>query len=259
MQTGTNEPSSAPRADGLRPPPDGSPPPASVSLWEDFVDIIFSPGQVFERRRHSGWGRPLLALAGASVVLYLALLGPNTRVMLASIEQANPEAAAQMGQGGMRTVLLVFGGLTVPVMLILTTLWGAVLLFGLGRLLDVRPSFRQAMVISTYAYFVFLLAQLAMGVMVLLQGPGELDAVKDLSFGAVRFVADPAALPRTVLPLLQRLDVFAIWQAVLWGVGVRVMLGASRPQAAGLALLTWALFALPHLVLGALAGGAVAG
>jgi len=235
-----------------------TPPAEEASLWEDFVDVYFSPAQVFARRRDARWGKPMLALIGASLLLYVALIGPNSRIMMASIEQANPEAAAQLGQGRMSTIMMVFGGLAVPVMMLLTTAWAAVLLMGLGRLVDVRPSFRQAMVIATYAAFVFLLAQVAIGVMVILQGSGELNAVKDLSFGALRFVEDPMALPGAVLPLVQRVDLFAIWQAVLWGVGARAMLGASTGQAAGLAGLTWVLYALPQVALGALTGGPAA-
>ena len=47
--------------------------PASVGVWEDFIDIFHQPSQVFERRRNGQFGLALLLLVVICTVLYVAL------------------------------------------------------------------------------------------------------------------------------------------------------------------------------------------
>ena len=256
MHPDTRDPATDAGGEPLDPLDEGyTPPPKQASLWEDFVDVFFSPSELFARRRDAQWWLPLIVLLAFSLLIFILLLNANERMMMASIEQSNPEALAEMGENA-RTFMLVFGAVGMFIMLPLMAFWTAFLLWGVGKLFDARPTFRQAMVISVYASFVFLVAQLAMGLLVTLQGTGSLDPVSDLSFGVLRFMSEPGEMSGAIVALLQRVDLFAVWQAVLWGIGLRAMLGASRGQAFGVAGVVWVLFALPQVVLGAI-GGAV--
>jgi hypothetical protein len=66
----------------------------------------------------------------------------------------------------------------------------------------------------------------------------------------LRFTGDDG-IARALVPLLRRLDIFAIWQAVLWAVGLRVIYHTTRLQAAIIAAVAWLLFAVPGLIMAA--------
>jgi hypothetical protein len=79
--------------------------------------------------------------------------------------------------------------------------------------------------------------------------------MRHTSFGPLRFI-DATDMNAVVRALLQRLDIFAIWQTILWGIGIAVIYKASRAQAAITAAATWILFAIPGIIGAALGIGA---
>jgi hypothetical protein len=70
--------------------------PEKASRWEDFIDVIFSPGQLFARRAGETWFKPYLILAAVSVALYYIML-PITGPMIEAsmVENAPPNATAE--------------------------------------------------------------------------------------------------------------------------------------------------------------------
>lgn len=127
--------------------------------------------------------------------------------------------------------------------------WSAALLWVMARFVDLRATFSRTVLIATYAAFVLLLSQLVVGVLVLIHGDAGLDPVRHLSTGVLRF-ADVDDSSRVLVALLRRVDLFAIWQAVLWGIGVRFVLQARTAHAATIAAVAWLLYAGPAMLLG---------
>jgi hypothetical protein len=223
-----------------------------VSRWEDYIDVFFSPAELFRRRAADRVGPPLVTLLVLGVVAYIAAL-PVAGMMMRAATAANPEAAEVMA--GMGTVFALIGGLVVPITYLLVIVSAAALLWLAGRLVDVRAEFSRTMLIATYAAFVYLLSQVASSGAVMLHGEVGLDVVRHTSFGPLRFV-EHAAMNPVLVALLRRLDAFAIWQAVLWGVGIAVIYRTTRAQAAVTAAGTWILLAVPGIVWAALGFGA---
>lgn len=223
-------------------------PAEKASRWEDYIDVYFSPVELFRRRAHDRLGPPLITLLLLSVVFYLIMLPANSMVMRATVAD-NPQAAEAMERLG--TIFQLAGSFFVPITYLFVIGLSALLLMGIGRVMELRTTFSRTMLIATYAGFVYLLAQIAGGVAVLLHGEVGLDVVRHVSFGPLRFVGDTDMNP-VVTAVLRRFELFTIWQAVLWGIGVAVVYGASRAQAAATAGLTWALMALPSIVAAAL-------
>ena len=231
---------------------DNAQPHTQSAWWEDIIDVFLSPAELFERRRHSPVAPPLFMLLGCSIAIYLLTLPANAIIMRASMP-ANPQAAAMIEQWGMLFTLV--GAIFVPIGLLVGVAFSALLIWLFGKLFDLPTAFGSAVTIATYAGFIFLLAQIAGSIVVLFLGEGRIDNVQaDLSFGLLRFL-DADALSAPLLPLLQRLDIFAIWQAVLLAIGVRVVYRATAVQAGVVAALTWALSALPQVVMAALTPG----
>jgi hypothetical protein len=222
-----------------------------VSRWEDYIDVFFSPAELFARRARDRVTPPLLTLLGLAVVFYLVMMPANSMIMRVSMLE-NPEAAEAMGSIG--TVLQLIGAVFVPITYVIIIAFTAALLWLAGRFAEIRIDFSRAMLIATYAAFVYLLAQLAGGVAVLIHGEAGLDVIRDTSFGVLRFVGD-ADMNKALMGLLRRLDIFAIWQAILWAIGIRTIYRVSTARAGLVAAVTWLVFAIPGMIAAALGFG----
>ncbi len=217
-----------------------------ASWWEDPIDVITSPVELFQRRRNAPLGPPLGMIVAGAVVAYLIML-PVTGMVMEAQMAANPEAAAAMERFG--TIFRVVGALFAPIGLLFVLAWTALLLWGFGRLLDVPAGFSRALLIAVYAAWIVLIGQLLGGVILMITGASAIDDLASaISFGVLRFTGTDG-IPRTVVPLLSRLDLFALWQAALWAIGLSTIYRISRGRAAVIALVVLVLSALPEVLL----------
>ncbi|MGH7507750.1 MAG: YIP1 family protein [Longimicrobiales bacterium] len=226
------------------------PPPEKASRWEDYIDVLFSPRELFERRAADRIGPPLITLAVATVVVYLLMIPVNAEAMRAGMA-GNPQAEQFMEQWGM--LFQVFGAIFAPVMMIAMTLWGAVLLWAAAKVTGIVVDFRRAFLIATYAAFIYLVAQIAGGLLVMITGNG-FDLVRDTSFGVLRFTGAEGMDP-VVVQLLRRIDLFVLWQAAIWAIGLSVIGRVSFGRAAITAAIAWLVFAVPGIIFAALGLG----
>jgi hypothetical protein len=229
-----------------------------ASRWEDYVDVFFSPAELYARRANDSVKPAFWTLLILSALAYYAFLPVNQMVMRATMvaqAQARGADAAEIeaATGGMVRIMSYGGGIMVAITFAIVIAITALLLWGIGRMVEVKGTYRQAFLIATYAGFVYLLAQLAGSVAGMIAGEG-LNPMRDMSFGLMRFF-DSEALPGAVPALLRRTEIFAIWQAVLWVIGMRVVMKATTAQAAIASIATWLLFAVPGVITGALGLG----
>lgn len=222
-----------------------------ASRWEDYIDIFFSPVELFRRRAHDKVAPPLLTLLGLGILFYVVMIPANRIVVRSSIP---PEAQAQMSEGMLNTMTYV-GVLGVPVMYLIMTVVAAALLWIGARMADIKADFSRTMLIATYASFVLLISQILASVLVMVSGEAGFDMVRSMSFGPLRFIGS-AGMDRILVAVLQRLDIFAIWQAALWAIGLSVIYRVSMGRAAAIAGVAWVLFALPGILMAALGIGA---
>lgn len=229
-----------------------APQPEPASRLDDYVDIFVAPKEVFERRLDGLWGQALLVLIVVSVALYYVFL-PAAEIMadasMAQVIAENPEAAEGMAQmqavGG---TMLKLGG----IMVILSVGASVLLLGGVIKVISsafgAALTFAQALVVATFARFVLIPRTLATDLSLLwADRGGEVDIVTDTSFGPLRFV-DSASLPDLLIPFLQRFDVFALWEAALWAVGVYVIARTTKGSAVAVAAITLLLAAIPGVI-----------
>ena len=228
-----------------------------ASRWEDYVDVFFSPSELYARRAHDSVAPAFWTLLLLSVVLYYAFLPANQEVIRAGMESARAQMAAQgqdaAGFEGMVRFTTYLGGVIGAVMLAISVFAAALLLWLVARMVEVKATYRQGLVVAVYAGFIYVLMQLAASVLALVVGDIA-NPMSDLSFGLLRFI-EPATPPGVLEALLRRTELFLVWQAVVWAIGVRVVMGASRAQAAIVAAATWLLFALPGVISAALGLG----
>jgi hypothetical protein len=233
---------------------DTPPVPQKASRWEDYIDVFFSPTELFQRRSRDRLAPPLLTLLALSVVFYFVLLPANMMIMRASVA-SNPQAA-QMMSGTMGTIAAIFGAISQPIVFLVFTTLTALLLWIVGRFADVRTEFSRAMLIATYSMFIFMLAQILALVLVMVMGQDSVNMARVNSFGPLRFIGDPE-MNKLALAFLSRVDLFAIWQAVIWAIGLRVTYNISMKRAGIIAAIVWFLMTVPSLL--AFAAGGLGG
>lgn len=226
-----------------------------TARWEDYVDVFFSPRELYERRAGDRILPPLLALFAAGVLLYVIMLPVNRMMMEAAI--ADQPADAREAAERFGVVFQFIGAIMVPVVLFITVAFAGFLLWGVSSTFGVTLAFRDALLIATYAAFVYLIAQVLAGGIILVTGANTVDPVRDTSFGILRFV-DTDAFDAVLIPVLRRFDLFAFWQAALWAIGVSVVARVSIGRAVLIAALAWILYAVPAVIWTALGIGATA-
>ncbi|MGH7476750.1 MAG: YIP1 family protein [Longimicrobiales bacterium] len=229
----------------------GEPAKESPGRIDDYVDIYISPAEVFQRRSGKDWPHPLLVLAGAMVLLYFVTLPAQSLLIEAEMPDVPAEAAQTIEQWSLLFKLL--GGFFVPITIAVAVVFGAALLHLFGRLAGARLEFRESMLIAAFAGFVMLPQQLLQALLVWITQPlSAADAARARSFGLLRFL-EPTALPQPVVALLGQVDLFALWEAALWTVGLVVIGRLARGRAVAVAAGVWVVSALPAAAVAAFA------
>jgi hypothetical protein len=229
----------------------GEAPVEQKSRWEDYLDVFFAPADLFRRRGNDTLAAPLITVLLLSTAFYYIMLPAQKMLLTASMP---PEAQAQMPES-MLTIMPLLTGIAVPITYLVTIFIAAVLLWALARMVDRKPDFKQMMVLTTYAAFIPLLGQIAGSVAIMIHGQAGLEPMRHASFGVLRFI-DPKSVPGWSLGLLARIDIFKIWQAVIWAIGFSVITQSSRAKGAIVAGAAWLLFALPGMLGGGVAAKA---
>jgi hypothetical protein len=226
-----------------------APPQAPASLWEDFIDIFYSPREVFARRQNAKFGLVLLILTLLSTALFFAMQGPLGDAFAAEFQRGmqragndGPQLSAEQ-QEGARRIGTIFGTLAVLIGFPLAVAAIGVVLWGLGKMFGFAASVGMAILIVTYAQFPRIIQSVLMLLQGLLLQPDSLAAT---SVGPARFL-DPDTAPAIATILLMRLDVFYIWSTILIAIGAQVIGKVPKAQSYILAVLCWIVGALPQL------------
>lgn len=207
-------------------PADAVAPKAKGGLFEDLIEVLYKPADVFDRARNNGFGKYLLVTALLVAVVIFGtkgLLQPAIDAqfemqmrMMAERGQAMPEQAQAAGRGFATWSTL---GVFVLAALIGPLLNGVFLLIG-GKIAGAALSFRQATLIAVLGGMPRILSVLLMPVVALFTETPR--SLMDLGLSAARFV-DPTSTNPAILGLLANIDVFRIWQILLIGIGVAVI------------------------------------
>ena len=240
-------------------PPTADPveaPPEPTSLWEDLVEIFVAPRDVFARRRDGRYGAALVVLTVVTVFLaygMLQALGPAfdaefDRAMRRAAENGGRALPAeQMAQARTIQGYGMVGGSLVIVPILAFATGGGILL--LARILGAAVGFAVSMVIATYSLYPGILRSLAM----ILQGllMDAQDGITRTAIGPARFL-DPDTTSPALLAVLGRVELFALWGAVLIAIGLQAAGRVPAGKAWVAAAVVWLVGMVPQL-LGALA------
>jgi hypothetical protein len=227
-----------------------------ASLWEDFIDIITSPSQVFKRRENSGFGMQLLVV---TVLFAIVILGTKSLIQpvfdaemarqTAQVLKAHPEItqdqiAKQMAMGEKLAPIFII--VSIPISILLTGL----VLWMVGKLFESKQTAQTGILVATYAFVPRILATLVGAVIAYFSSPERLNGAAKLTVG-LGALMDPDRTSPVLMALLTRVDLFVLWQTVLLAIGLQVTGRVSKSNSYIAAALVWLIGALPT-VLGAL-------
>jgi len=235
---------------------DVDPESGKAGLWEDFVDIFYTPSSVFARRADGKFGMALLLLIAVGTVLVFLTKNATQPIMdaefarqTAAAMRKNPNLTAEQmasGRGIFETFAPIFFavGLTVAVLLTGVVLWLV------GKLFDAKESVTAAIMIATYSEVPRLVQILTNAAQGLIMSPESLNSMNAVAFNLARFM-DPDKASPVMIALASRVDLFTIWITVLLAIGLHVVGKIPKQQARIAAGITWLVGALPA-VFGAL-------
>jgi hypothetical protein len=235
------------------------PTPSQTSLWEDFVDIFYTPSSVFARRASGKFGMALLFLAVVCAVLAFLTKNAMQPVMdaefarrSAEMMRKNPNLTAEQLASG-RGFFETLGPLFFAVGITISVLGTGLVLWAVGKLFDAKESVAAAMMIATYAEMPRLIQILVNAAQGLFMAPEKITSMYSVGFSPARFM-DPDHASPVIMALLGRVDPFVIWITILLAIGLHVVGKIPKQQAYIAAAITWVVGALPA-VFGALRGG----
>lgn len=225
--------------------------PAKAGLWEDFIDVLYQPSSVFDRRRDGKFGLALVALMIIATILSVALHNGLAPVMDAEMaKQAaataarNPQVMPEQiaAQQVMMEKIGTYGtGLFLPIGIFIM----AVILWIVARLIDAKVAFAAAMMIATYSWIPRMIEMVLNAVQGLLLSPESITSHYSVQLGPARFVA--ASMNPFALTLLGGLDLFTIWSTALIAIGLAMVARVPRSRAAIAAFAVWLVTLLPPL------------
>lgn len=226
-------------------------PSSKPSIFEDFVDILYQPAAVFERRRETvAFGLAMVLLTVLSAVVFFAtksgfdpVLDVMVKQQAAEILRANPALTPEQlaGSTGMMKGGIIGTMLAYP--LIIPFLAG-LLMWVIGKFFDSKLAIGAAVMVATYSYVPRFIGFIVASLMAVLLPEDQITSFFSISLSPARFL-DPATHSIGVMSLLARLDLFLIWQTVIAGIGISVLGGVSRGRGMTVAILVWLLGFIP--------------
>lgn len=221
-------------------------------LFENLIEVLFSPSKVFDRTRQS---KATMYVIVTTVLVAVILFATKNLIQPwfdAQADVAVAQAAASgkpipdAAIGTMRaSIAWVVIGSAVLAALIGPYFNALFLRFG-AKIGGASLNFQQAAMIAVLGGVPRLLNYIAMPAQAVMLDPEKARGFSDLSLGAARFV-DPATTSAAVVGLLSAVDVTRVWQLVVTAIGVsvvaRVSMGAGM-VAAGIMIAIGLIFQL---------------
>jgi len=228
------------------------PAPGKAGLWEDFVDIFYTPSSVFARRSDGKFGLALLFLVIVGTILFFVTKNAMSPIMdaeftrqTAAAMRKNPNITAEQ-MASSRNFFEMLAPVFFAVVLTISVFGTGVILWLVGKLFDAKESVTAAIMIATYSEVPRIVQILTNAAQALIMSPDKLNAANSVGFNLARFM-NPDTTSPVMIALGARVDLFTIWVTVLLAIGLHVVGKIPKQQAYIAAAITWVVGALPAL------------
>ena len=228
-----------------------NPQPEKASLVEDFMDILYSPTKVFERRSGSGFGTYLLIITVVAGLFAFATRGVFSQIFDAEFQRGAAKAMAANPQitmdqmNSMRGIQEKIGmvatyiGTPIFIFILAFFTWIAAMITG------AKVKYGQAVLVVCLAWIPRLVGSLVGTLQVVLMDTSNVVTPWALGASPARFMADDAN-PK-VLALAAGFDLITIWYTVVAGIGLAVLAKSSPAKGYIASFIVFVLGLLPAL------------
>jgi hypothetical protein len=232
--------------------------PKESSVFEDLLEVLWSPADVFDRARDRKAGMYLLVLALVGLVIVVAtgsLVRPYLEAgaglqmaMAAKAGKPIPDAAA-----GMTRNIAMYAYYATPLLFIpIGALISALFIKWAGKTMSAPLRYGQALTIAAISSSPRIIGFIATAVQGAVLDTSNVRSMADASLGPARFF-DPYSMSPLLHTFLVTMDVFSVWQYVIIAIAVSVVARVERSTGMLVALMTWALGSALTLIPGLLA------
>ncbi len=217
------------------------------SVWEDLLEVCFSPRAVFERRRETvAFGLAMVILTVLTAAVYFAtrsgfdpVLDLMVKQQMGEILRTNPQMTAEQvaGAAGMMRGTTVASIILFP---ILMPLVAGLLLWVIGKFFESKAEFGAAIMVATYSYVARFLGFVVSSLLAVVLPEDQIRSFFSITLSLARFL-DPDTTSVGVLGAAARVDIFLLWQTVIIGIGMAVMGRIEAGRGMAIAFIVWAL------------------
>jgi len=230
-----------------------APTPDKASVFEDFIDVFYAPANVFARREKSGYGMQLLIVCVLAALFTFANRAITSQIFDVEFQRGVAKAMAASPQitmdqmnsmRGIQEKVVSFGGyIGTPIIIFVLGFftWLA------AKVVSAKINYQQATLIVTLAWIPRLVGSLVMTVQGLLMDTSTITSMFAVTLSPARFMDPDAGNPK-VFALIGNIEVFAIWYAVLVGIGIAVIGKVPRAQGYTATAIIFVLTSLPALL-----------
>jgi Yip1 domain len=218
--------------------PSGVTPPNKAAAWEDLLDIFYAPRQVFERRK-DGQYWVLLALI-CLLSLGTFFLSQQLNEVIGDIEFARvakenaftaDQAAAAKAMAAKFQKFTIY---LIPLFVAFGAWISGLVIWLFGRMMGGKINFAQGTMIALLASMPEALERILIGAQAMFLDTASIVHKYSFHLGAARFL--PADTNKWLLKFAALADPFAIWGAILLGIGAHVIGKMEKEKAAVLAI-----------------------
>ena len=234
-------------------PPVPPPPSKPASVWEDFIDIFYTPSTVFARRERSGFFLPLLVVTLLTGILFIVNSGVLQPVMdaemgraVSAMQRSGTTLTAEQVES-MRSMNEKISKVAVFIFLPVGIFFTGLALWLTGKFVESRATLGQALMVSSYSFLPRVVEGVTTSIQGLLLDPASMNGRYRISLGVGRFF-DPDTTSPMLLAIIGRLDVFTIWVTVLLLIGLAIVGKIPRQRAAIAAVIVWFVGAIPGVL-----------
>jgi hypothetical protein len=214
----------------------------------DLINVLFSPGAVFERVREKP--RFILPFIGLSIPVMIIqfLTLPYAQAAMSSVYA---QMATQNPQAAEAAQKFAFVGVFFwPIILAIVLLLSALFLWVLVSVLGGEGKFGTLLSVSTYASITFVLAQVVGLIILMVKGKENLVSPDDLQPAMGLDLVFPVS-GRFLSGFLKGINPFSIWGTVLTAIGIAVTHKQSKGVAYTASILATLFILVIFSVLGA--------
>jgi Yip1 domain len=209
-----------------------------AAAWEDLLDIFYAPSQVFERRKAGDYWVLLALICVLAIAVYFLSAQVIERIGEIEFARTAKERAIPADQIAMiKAATEKWSWLNMyiwPILVAFGAWISGLVVWLVGLMMGGKMNFAQGTTIALLATMPETLERILIGAQGMFLDTASIVHKFSFHIGAARFL--PADTNKWVLKLAALADPFAIWGAVLLGIGAHVIGKMEKEKAAVLAI-----------------------